>query len=82
MYHIIPACLFPADGADYTSSMLLFNVSAGSTRACDDVDIMDDDIVENMEKFEVILSPIVSPLIMLGDTTKANVTIFDDDSKL
>lgn len=80
----LPSQLFHlAAGADFIEKTLVFNVSAGAVRACSAIDILNDKIVEDTEKFQVILDPPVSPLnLMLGERSEAEVSITDDDSKL
>ncbi len=60
----------------------MFNITAGSTRDCDEIDIVDDSTVESTEKFRIVLDPPVTPIdAKLGDRPAAEVTIIDDDSK-
>jgi len=71
------------EGSDYRGTGIQFNVTAGNVRACDEVEIVDDEIVENMENFMVLLemSP-TTPLNINIARRTTNVTIVDDDSKL
>lgn len=85
-YHFITflICLnvYTAAMFDYVERILMFNISAGNTKACEEVDILDDSTVENTEMFRIVLDPPVTPVnARLGDRAAAEVTVIDDDSK-
>ncbi len=70
-------------GSDFVAASVQFNVAASSTRACVNVTILDDNIVESTEGFRLILDPPRSPLnLRLGRRPEVEVDIIDDDSEL
>ena len=72
-------------GVDYGSKSVSFIpvvFSAGVASISFDVPIIDDNILEQSETFNVSIDPISLPYgVTLGSTESAVVTILDDDSK-
>ena len=70
-------------GADYTAiptnTALAF--TAGSTEQCLDVTIVDDEIDENDETFDVTLLNVTGGSASLGTQTATTITIRDDDTR-
>ena len=71
------------DGVDHGSLEQEFTVSASLRRQCFNITIIDDDVAEEDEFFQVSLtsSYIVGNYRSQLSITTANVTIIDDDSK-
>ena len=72
---------FPTDGVDYTNHTVTLTFQPGETQLFVDVTIVDDDILEDVEIFTVILTTGNSNVDTPSDTDTTTVTITDDDSK-
>ena len=73
-------------GDDYQSVMQLqLEFAAGETRREFNVTIVDDNVIESMESFQLLLSitsDIISKGVQLGPNATATVTIKDNDGEL
>lgn len=72
------------DGEDFLAGQSTIIFPAGEIRACENITIIDDDIMEITEEdFVVVLDEVQdSPLDpVVGDNSMAPVTIIDDDGK-
>ena len=69
-------------GIDYGVGPYSVTFPAGSTRTLLDISINDDDIVEGIENFTLIIDP-SSPLsnVTIGHYNQTTVTILDNDCK-
>ena len=74
----------PADD-DYQSVQLQLDVPAGQMRAEFNVTIVDDNVIEDEESFQLQLSvpdDIISKGVQVGPNQAATVTIMDNDGEL
>ena len=72
-------------GADLVSEQFELNFPAGETRADFNVTILDDNVVENTESFQLLLSipnNLTSKGVQVGPNSAATVTIMDNDGEL
>ena len=71
-------------GKDYQAdSYKLVHFAGGATAAAFDVYMVDDNILENTERFSVSIVPFTLPYgVVLGNITYAEVEILDDDGEL
>ena len=72
-------------GADFVSQQFQLNFPAGETRADFNVTILDDNVIENMESFLLLLSipnNLTSKGVQVGPNSAATVTIMDNDGEL
>ena len=72
----------PSDGNDYIRGQVTLIFLAGSTRACTNITIIDDQIAESLEETFLIEIDSIEPNALdaqLGDILSATVTIVDND---
>ena len=72
-------------GADFVSEQFQLNFPAGETRAEFNVNILDDNVVENTESFQLRLSipnNLTSKGVQVGPNAASTVTIMDGDGEL
>ena len=72
-------------GADFVSQQFQLNFPAGETRADFNVTIIDDNVIENTESFQLLLSipnNLTSKGVQVGPNAEATVTIMDNDGEL
>ena len=72
-------------GADFVSQQFQLDFPAGQTRVTFTVTIIDDNLVENMESFQLLLSipnNLTSKGVQVGPNAASTVTIMDDDGEL
>ena len=83
LYYFLLFILHAAPG-DYTSlsnASLTYQIGdPNGTILCLDIDIYDDEIVEYVEYFSVILSSLLEP-VYFEPIQEANVSIYDNDRK-
>ena len=63
--------------SDYDPSSVLVRFEPNQRISCVLIDITDDDIFENTEQFELVITPPEGIIVTNGGTT--TVTIYDDD---
>ena len=68
-------------GVDYDSGPYTVIFPAGVTSVSFDVSIIDDNMVENNETFDLTIVSSSSNKITLGSSVQATLTIFDNDCK-
>ena len=71
-------------GADFVSQQFLLNFPAGQTRADFNVSILDNNVVENTESFQLLLSipdDLISKGVQVGPNAASTVTIMDNDGE-
>lgn len=66
------------DSSDYSGGVFLLTFESGQDRACQDVGITDDGLLETEEEFEVVLSAEDEPLAVV-DPDRGVVRIQDND---
>ena len=72
-------------GVDFVSEQFQLNFPAGERRANFNVTIVDDNVIENMESFQLLLSipnDLTSKGVQVGPNSAATVTIMDNDGEL
>ena len=72
-------------GVDFVSEQFQLNFPAGERRANFNVTIVDDNVIENMESFQLLLSipnDLTSKGVQVGPNSAATVTITDNDGEL
>ena len=70
-----------AAGEDYNGSLTRFNVSAGVTMTQLTINIIDNNIVECNEMFNVIMVSVTTCGVTIGSNRISEVMIRDDDGK-
>ncbi len=76
---------FSPDGDDFVSQQYTLTFPAGQTRAEFTVVITDDNVIEAMESFQLLLSipqNLTSKGVQVGPNSAATVTIMDNDGEL
>ena len=74
----LPICFTPG-GSDYNATRRNFTLQGGGREVYAlDIPIIDDNIVENSERFQVMISSLSNDIIL--DPTVATILISDDDS--
>ena len=76
---------FSQGGDDFVSQQYQLHFPAGQTRAEFTVVITNDDLIEAMETFQLLLSipqDIISKGVQVGPNSAATVTIMDNDGEL
>ena len=69
-------------GVDYLSGPYNITILAGTTKLAFNITIMDDNILESDEQFQLnIASHFLPNNVTLGDPSQTNVTILDNDCK-
>ena len=66
---------------DYDSGPYSVMIPAGLTTASQTITIIDDNISENDENFDLFINTLLLPSQVNADPDKATVTIMDDDGK-
>ena len=75
--------MFALAGDDYNGSPITVDVPAGVTMQPLMISISDDNIVECIERFTVMMASVTTCGVTIGDTNNSSaVVITDDDSKL
>ena len=72
-------------GSDFVSQQFQLNFPAGETRAEFNVSILDDNVIENMESFQLLLSipdELISKGVQVGPNSATTVAIMDNDGEL
>ena len=72
-------------GDDFVSQVFQLDFPAGQTRVEFSVDITDDNLIEPMESFQLLLSipdDLISKGAQVGPNAEATVTIMDNDGEL
>ena len=72
-------------GVDFVSEQLELNFPAGERRVEFNVSILDDNVVENTESFQLLLSipnNLTSKGVQVGPNAASTVTIMDNDGEL
>lgn len=86
LWLLIKFGLLFADGEDFIAGEATIIFPIGEVVACENITIVDDDIMETLEEdFVVILNEVVadsSIVPTIGTNSMVPVTILDDDSKL
>ena len=75
MTHLFCKC---TGGSDYTQTTSDLTFDAGTSRACAEIPIVDDNLSESPEVFTVSVVPDGDPGVIVTPAT-ANVTITDND---
>ena len=65
--------------ADYSSATFTLTFNTGKVRACFNISVQDDSLVENREEFVVMLMENDTQVTL--DRRQASVQIFDNDGK-
>ena len=81
--NVICINVFIGRGIDYGSEPYNVIFHAGETDVTLNISIIDDDILENDENFNVTVNPILLPIdvIIASNTGYSTVTILDNDGK-
>ena len=80
MFNVIIDCNLSGGGVDYGSGPYTVTIPAGMTRVPFNVSIINDNILENDEDFELIIIPGSLPdNVRRGSTGRTRVTIVNDD---
>lgn len=76
-------CDFFCKGLDYNSGPYTVTFPAGITSVSFDVSVINDDILENNETFDlIIMSRSLPDKVTRGNLKMSTITIIDNDSKL
>ena len=68
-------------GEEYSGEMILVDVPAGIMTQSFTITIVDDNIVECNETFIVAILPVTTCGVTIGNNSRSEVAITDDDSK-
>ena len=71
-------------GADFVSQQFQLDFAAGQTRATFTINIQDDNVIETMESFQLLLSipdDLITKGVQVGPNAASNVTIMDNDGE-
>ena len=74
-------CVLYVAGEDYNGSSITVNVPAGVTMQSLTINIIDDNIVECNEMFNVTMVPVTTCGVTIGSNRISEVMIRDDDGK-
>ena len=74
--------IFTGSGENYTSQQYSVTIPAGITRTSFNVPIINDNLLEFNEKFDLINQSSLPYNVNVGSTYQTTVTIVDDDGKL
>ena len=76
-------CCFPTAPGDYTAVSREVTLGADETVKEVEVSIQQGSVLEGVELFTAILSPVPGPVgVLIGEQGEATATIIDDDSEL
>ena len=73
-----PAFMLTLPQTDFTPLEQIVTFQSNVHRACENVVIVDDDVVEDTEVFQIDVSS-SDPDVILGQFSSATITVLDDD---
>ena len=81
LYNFEHCVLWYTDRDDYIGGSIIANVSSGVLLQSFNINIVDDNIVECSEKYNVTITSVSSCGVTIGTSINSEVTITDNDSK-